>query len=110
MLRLQVLQLVDGVRHRGTNRGIVHRAVAVYTEHEVARVALALEVLTEHVERALRLRSRQRERFLQRAARDFAEDADRDERDDPSDDDETAMAVTPSGEPGKHVRQAMCRV
>ena len=57
----------------------------------------------QHVERALRLGARQRERLQQVAADGLPEHADADERDDPADDHDAPPAVAPVSNSTQHV-------
>jgi len=80
----------------------LHTVGRVRLEHEVTRVARTREVLLHDVERALRLRTRQRQRLQQIAARSLREHVDTDEKNDPRDDDPTPTAVTPRGQSREH--------
>ena len=68
---------------------------------------LRCEVLLEHVERALRLGARQRERLQQIAADGLREHVDADERDDPGDDDDAPSPIAELSELSEHGVEAM---
>src|SRR5436190_15026752 len=100
-----LLELVDERLELGARLRVAHRGVALDPIDELTDVALLVEFLTKHVERALRFGAGKLEHLEEFAARRLGEHVHKNERDDPCDENPPTASITNCSQASEHDRR-----